>query len=251
METNGKDRIILALDTGDIAEARQMIGYFAPHVSCFKVGLELLTAAGSYVVVDAVGGRARVMYDGKFDDIPNTVAGASRAVAALGADLFTVHASAGEASVRAAVVNAGASKVIGVTVLTSLGEEECVEIFGDKPAAKVRAFAELLVRAGAQAVVCSPKEVASLVDLPLIRITPGVRPDWAAVGDQKRVMSPYEAILAGADYLVIGRPILYPPDGIEPIEAIRLIAEEVDRALERRAVLRACIAAEEKGGGGC
>ncbi|HTM68176.1 MAG TPA: orotidine-5'-phosphate decarboxylase [Candidatus Binatia bacterium] len=228
-----KDKIIYALDVDSLDKAKARVAAISPHVGPIKIGLELITAVGGPQAVDAVhdaGGL--VMYDGKFNDIPNTMAGATRPVAARGVKMFTVHASSGLASVKAAVAACGASKVIGVTVLTSIDEEECVEIFGDRPSAKVRAFAELLCEAGAHVVVCSPQEVGGLADLPLLRITPGVRPLWAAAGDQKRVMTPGEAIRAGADYLVIGRPISAPPPEVgSPAEAAGLIAREIEEAL--------------------
>jgi len=229
---DAKNKIIYALDVDSLDKARRQVAGIAPHVGMLKIGLELITSVGGPQAVAAVhdaGGL--VMYDGKFNDIPHTMAGATRPVAAQGVKMFTVHASSGLESVKAAVANCGASKVIGVTVLTSLGEEECIEIFGDKPSAKVRAFAELLCEAGAHAIVCSPQEVGRLADLPLTRITPGVRPRWAAVGDQKRVMTPAEAIHAGADYLVIGRPISAPPPEVgSPADAARLIAMEIEGA---------------------
>ena len=228
-----KDRIIVALDVPDLGKAKPLISSLAHRVGCCKVGLELITAAGGPQAVEAVhDGGGRVMYDGKFHDIPNTMEGAARGVAAQAVKMFTVHASAGRDAVAAAVKAAGKSLVIGVTVLTSLDDESCIEIFGDKPSAKVRQFAEMLVDAGAHAVVCSPQEVASLRDLPLLRITPGVRPAWAAVGDQKRFTTPAEAVRSGADMLVIGRPILKPPAEIgSPVEAARRIEAEIEEAL--------------------
>lgn len=228
-----KDRIIVALDVPGLEAAKPLIASLAHRVGVCKVGLELITAAGGPQAVAAVhDGGSRVMYDAKFNDIPNTMEGAARAVAAQGVKMFTVHASAGRDAVAAAVKAAGKSLVIGVTVLTSLDDESCIEIFGDKPSAKVRAFAEMLVEAGAQAVVCSPQEVASLRDLPLLRITPGVRPAWSEAGDQKRFTTPAQAVRSGADMLVIGRPITKPPAAIgSPANAAQLIADEIQEAL--------------------
>jgi orotidine-5'-phosphate decarboxylase len=254
MTTQPKDRIIVALDVPTFGEATAAIEALAPHVGMAKVGLELITAIGGPHAVAAVhGAKCAVMYDGKFNDIPNTMAGAAKALTTQDVRMFTVHASAGRAAVRAAVEAAGKSLVIGVTVLTSLDDESCIEIFGEKPSKKVRRFAETLVAAGAQAIVCSPQEVANLADLPLLRITPGVRPAWAPANDQKRVMTPGEAILAGADMLVIGRPILKPPAAIgTPVAAARLIADEIAQALERKAALDALKRAEgPECGGGC
>lgn len=228
-----KDRLIVALDVSDLEAAKPLIAALAPHVSCFKVGLELLTAVGAPAAVAAVheaGGR--VMFDGKFNDIPNTVGGATKAAVGLGVDLLTVHASTGAESIRAAVRESGRAKVVGVTVLTSIGESECHEIFGETPEIKVYDFALTLVRCGAPAVVCSPREAKELRDLPLLRITPGIRPAWAETGDQKRVLSPGDAIRGGADILVVGRPITQPPPGVgAPADAARRILDEIAGAV--------------------
>jgi orotidine-5'-phosphate decarboxylase len=227
-----KERLIVALDVSDIEDAKPLIALLAPHVGMFKVGLELLTAIGAPAAVAAVreaGGR--VMYDGKFNDIPNTVAGAVKAAVGHGVDLITVHASTGAESIRAAVRESGSARVIGVTVLTSIGESECFEIFGDSPTNKVVEFAKVLVKCGAPAVVCSPREAGELRGLPLLRITPGIRPAWAETGDQKRVLSPGDAIRGGADILVVGRPITQPPKGIGgPLEAVKRILDEIAEA---------------------
>jgi orotidine-5'-phosphate decarboxylase len=126
---------------------------------------------------------------------------------------------------------------MGVTVLTSINNEECVSIFGNDSVTKVIQFAHRLVDAGADGIICSAQEVVFLDKYPqfgnFIKITPGVRPVWAAVGDQKRIMTPAEAIKAGADYLVIGRPITQPPAEIGgPVEAAKRIAEEIAGALK-------------------
>lgn len=254
MSSQGKDRIIVALDVDGLDKAAALVAELAPHVGMFKVGLELITAVGAPAAVACVkeaGGK--VMFDGKFHDIPNTMAGAARAVSALGVDMFTIHASSGRPAIRAAVENAGAAKVIGVTVLTSLTPSECLCTFGDSPEDKVEEFAADLDWSGAHAVVCSPRELAYLEGAKrLIRITPGVRPEWAAAGDQQRVMTPLDAVLAGADFLVVGRPITNQPAGVgSRVDAASRVAAEIDAALERKAILKACIDAEGKGGPGC
>jgi orotidine-5'-phosphate decarboxylase len=228
-----KDRIIVALDVPDLEAARPLIALLAPHVGMFKVGLELITAVGAPAAVAAVreaGGR--VMFDGKFNDIPNTVAGAAKAAAALGVETFTMHATSGREAIRAAVAAAGGEKVIGVTVLTSIDEEECWETFGGGTLDVVEDLGRRLVNAGAKNVVCSPREVERLRQMPLTRITPGVRPAWAEAGDQKRFTTPAMAVRSGADMLVIGRPITKPPSAIgSPAAAARLIADEIAEAL--------------------
>lgn len=233
-----KDRIIVALDVSSLKQAGQLIAELAPYVGCFKIGLELLTAEGGPNVVHFVhehGGQ--IFYDGKFCDIPNTVGNAARAVAGLGVKMFNVHASAGQKAIEAAVANRGASLLFGVSVLTSIGKmedgtDECLSIFGDVVSAKVKQFARMLANAGADGIICSPKELEVLEDFALLKITPGVRPKWAAAGDQKRIMTPSEAIKAGATALVIGRPITKPPAEIGTrADAAKKIAEEIAAVL--------------------
>lgn len=233
-----KDRIIVALDAPTLEEAAELTSMLRTHVGMFKVGLELLTWVGSVVVTRTFKDNgAKVFYDGKFMDIPNTVAGASKAVASLGVDMFNVHASGGVDMMRAAVENKGSSKVLAVTVLTSLDEDACVNVYGGSPDTVVPFFAKMAMNAGVDGIICSPKELRILKlekELGhLIMVTPGVRPAWASVGDQKRVMTPGEAIKAGADYLVIGRPITKPPKEIgTPVDAAKLIAKEIEEALK-------------------
>jgi orotidine-5'-phosphate decarboxylase len=224
-----KDRIIVALDVPGIIEAKALVAELAPHVGYFKVGLELITAIGApaaVALVKAAGGR--VMVDAKFNDIPNTMAGAARSAAALGIDIFTVHASAGRSAVAAAVKAAPACVVAGVTVLTSMSEADCFDVFGCPVEDKVAEFEADLRHAGAGAIVCSPKDLPALSFRELTRITPGIRPTWAPSGDQKRAMTPLEAVRTGADLLVIGRPITAPPPGVGgPAEAAKRIADEI------------------------
>lgn len=231
-----KDRIIVALDVDSMEEAWKLVGPLYDYVGYFKVGLQLLTSEGAPRVVKGIKERGgRVLYDGKFDDIPNTIAGASRVVAKLGVDMFNVHASAGKEAIAKAVENKGKCLVLGVTVLTSIDEDECGSIFGDEPNNMVEYFAQMLFDAGADGVICSAKELDVLSDMDFLKVTPGIRPKWAQKGDQKRVMTPGEAIKAGADYLVIGRPIRKPPEEIgNPVDAAKRIAEEIEQALEKK-----------------
>lgn len=177
-----------------------------------------------------------VFYNGKFNDIPNTVGGAARAVAKLNVAMFNVHASAGRKAIEAAVANRGSSLVLGVTVLTSIDEKECISIFGARPGRKVLQLSRMLLDTGAQGIICSPQELEllgkerALKDM--LKITPGVRPIWAPANDQQRTLTPAEAIKAGATALVIGRPITNPPQEIgTPIDAARRIAEEIAAVL--------------------
>jgi len=248
--SEAKDRIILPLDVSSVDEAKKLVDLLAPHVGAFKVGLEFIystiadllllentEAVGLLMQVRALAkalGAEHVFWDGKLCDIPNTVKGASVAISRLGVKMFNVHASAGLQSVKAAVENKGSSLVLGVTVLTSIDNEQCVSIFGNNAPGKVLQFAAGLEATGADGIICSPQELKALTEAgsKLLKVTPGVRPEWAAVGDQKRVMTPGEAIKAGADYLVIGRPITKPPAEIGgPVEAAKKIAVEIQEAL--------------------
>lgn len=228
-----KDRIWVALDVDSLARTTELVRALAPYVGGFKVGLELLTAAGAPQVVEHVHGLGgRLFLDGKFDDIPNTVAAASRAVSRLGVHMFNVHASAGRAAVRAAVENKGDSLCLAVTVLTALTDEDSREIYGQPAVTKVLEFAHLAREAGADGIVCSPQELEALAREPALRslakVTPGIRPAWAAANDQKRTLTPAEALKAGATHLVIGRPITRPPTEIgSPVDAARRILKEV------------------------
>ncbi len=231
------ERIIVALDVDSLDAAKRHIEALAPHVGYFKVGLELITAVGGPAAVAAVrAAGGRVMYDAKFHDIPATMAGAARsAVKAQQVDFFTVHASASKAGMIAAVDAVGGEKVIGVTVLTSLTDGQCMEVYGTKVDTAVLQFAYSMVEAGVHWIVCSPKELGALAKagLPLKPITPGVRPVWADANDQKRVMTPAEAVKGGAQMLVIGRPILKPPSSLgSPVEAAKRIADEIAGALQ-------------------
>lgn len=234
---NAKDRIIVALDVSDKDEAEELVEILSSHVGCFKVGLELLTAVGAPQVVELIhslGGQ--VFFDGKFNDIPNTIGKASRVVSVMGVHMFNLHASAGIEAMMAAVANKGDSKVFGVTVLTSLEENNANLIFGSPSKAKVLQFARYIKLAGCDGVICSPHEIELLRNQKELEglsiVTPGVRPKWASTDDQKRVMTPAEAIEAGATALVIGRPITSPPEEIGgPVEAVQRIAEEITSAL--------------------
>lgn len=229
----GKNKIILALDVSTLKEALQLVEDLYQHVGMFKVGLELLHSEGTPKVIRAIHKKGgRILVDAKLHDIPNTVAGASRAIAKLGAEMFNVHASGGEEMIKSAIENKENSKVLGVTVLTSINERECVSIFGDTPGTKVLQFAQMLSEYKADGIICSPQELKLLSKQHefsnLLKVIPGIRPLWAAKGDQSRVTTPTDAIKDGADYLVIGRPIREPPPEIgSPIEAAKIIAEEI------------------------
>ena len=219
--------VAVALDAPDLATARAWAAAAGPWVSTVKVGLELYLRHGGAAVDacrEASGGRA-VFLDLKLHDIPNTVAGAARAVADLRPEILTVHASGGAAMVRAAVDALPGTRVAGVTVLTSLDADDLARIgLAGPPLDAVRRLAVLAVSAGARALVCSPHEVAPVraeVGPDVWLITPGVRPAGAATGDQARVATPEQALADGADLLVVGRPITAAAD---PGAAARALA---------------------------
>jgi orotidine-5'-phosphate decarboxylase len=209
--------IAVALDAPDLETAARWAGLVTPHVSTVKVGLELYLRYGPDVVASVRGASGvRVFLDLKLHDIPATVAGAVRAVARLRPDLLTVHAAAGPQVIRAAVAAAPDTTIAAVTVLTSLSDADLERIgtVGPLPDA-VRRLAVLAVEAGARGLVCSPREVAAVraeVGPGITLITAGVRPPGSAAHDQARTATPEEALRAGADLLVIGRPITAAPD---------------------------------------
>jgi len=228
-----KENVIFALDADSLARVTPYVEALAPYVGTFKVGLELLTAQGAPAVIQHIhrlGGQ--VFFDGKFDDIPNKVGSAARAVSGMGVKMFNVHASCGIDSIKAAAENKGNSLLLVVTVLTSLSDSEAERIFGSKPQDKVIQFAHDAKAAGADGIICSPQELELLAQVPelkeMLKVTPGVRPDWAEANDQKRILTPSQAMTLGATHLVIGRPISNPPRGIgSPIDAAKKILEEI------------------------
>lgn len=236
-----KDRIWVALDVPTLRDARSLAEQLMDvGLRRVKVGLELLHGAGTPAVIKELTGIGCIVgVDGKLYDIPNTMKGAVRSIISHGGVAWTnLHASAGKESIRKAVEARDASDIYGVTVLTSIDPEECVSIFGDEPHIKVPQFATMLIDCGAQGVICSPKELAFLQDpffSGLYKLTPGVRPLWAATGDQKRVMTPREAVEAGADGLVIGQPITQ-PEGRTIAEAIESICEDIYLAERKNSI---------------
>ncbi|MBX6381608.1 MAG: orotidine-5'-phosphate decarboxylase [Microbispora sp.] len=209
--------IAVALDAPDLETAARWAGLVTPHVSTVKVGLELYLRYGPDVIASVRGASGvQIFLDLKLHDIPNTVGAAARAVARLKPTYLTVHAAGGHAMVKAAVEAAPNTQIAAVTLLTSLSEADLGEIgIQGPPEDVVRRMAAVAVSAGAQALVCSPREVAAVrteVGPDVTLITPGVRPAGADTQDQARVATPEEAIARGADLLVIGRPITGAPD---------------------------------------
>ena len=227
-----RDRLIVALDLPDVAAAEAMIARLGDRVTFYKIGYQLAFAGGLPLVRKLADSGKKVFVDLKLHDIGNTVARGVESVAKLGATFLTVHAY--PQTMKAAVeARAGSSlKILAVTVLTSYDD-------GDLHAAGYRLGVSDMVEARAQqaqllgidGIVCSPEEAAALrkiVGHQISLVTPGIRPAGAATGDQKRIMTPARAIAAGADYLVVGRPVLEAPD---PKAAADAIVAEIERAL--------------------
>lgn len=224
--------IFVALDTPDLGHAFALASALRPHVGGLKVGLEFISAHGPDGIRKIVSLGLPVFADVKFHDIPNTVAGACRALAHVGATVMNIHASGGEAMMRAGAEAARAvdpkTLVIGVTVLTSL-DDAVLESVGQKgpAAAQVVRLAALAKTSGLDGVVCAAHEIAAIrkaCGKDFLIVTPGIRPKGAAINDQRRFMTPSEAFSAGADILVIGRPIT---DAADPAAAARAIAAEL------------------------
>lgn len=226
--------VAVALDAPDLETAARWAALVTPYVSTVKIGLELYLRYGPEVVASVRGASGvSVFLDLKLHDIPATVAGASRAVARLRPDVLTVHASGGPDVIHAAVDSAPGTMIAAVTVLTSLSDADLgrVGLTGPVPDAVLR-LAEMAVAAGARGLVCSPREVAAVraaVGPDIVLITPGVRPAGSASNDQARVATPEEALRAGSDLLVIGRPITGAPD---PGAAAAAIAASLRRAAD-------------------
>jgi orotidine-5'-phosphate decarboxylase len=227
-----KSRIIVALDFADPAQALDFVTGLQPGRCRLKVGKELFTRAGPALVGQLAARGFDVFLDLKFHDIPNTVAGACAAAADLGVWMMNVHALGGRRmmeAARAAVDKSGCHcHLIAVTVLTSMAEQDLLEIglTGDAQQ-NVTRLAALAQEAGMDGVVCSPREVALLRAgraADFLLVTPGIRPRSAQADDQRRVMTPAEAIEQGASYLVIGRPVTAAPD---PLQALLTIESEI------------------------
>ena len=223
-------RIIAAIDTPDLGRAEALAGALAPpRCGVLKLGLELFSAQGPEAV-RRIGARAPIFLDLKLHDIPNTVAGAVRSLLPLRPAMLTLHAGGGAAMIaaaREAAESAGAARpiLLAVTVLTSIDAATLASTgVGDTPAAQVVRLGRLAMAAGADGLVCSPQEVAPLRDAlgaaPVL-VVPGVRPAGSALGDQARTATPAEAVAAGADWIVVGRPIT---GAVDPAAAAAAIA---------------------------
>ncbi len=229
-----KNRIIVALDTDSPEAALAVVSVLSGEVGLFKVGMELFPRGGP-VLIDKIHAKgAEVFLDLKFHDIPNTVAGAVKSAVALGVKFATVHASGGRAMLASAAEAAAGSgtTILAVTVLTSLDDADLASVGFALPAAEaVDRLAGLAVAAGIGGIVCSAREAAAVrsrVGKGIVLVTPGVRLPEDSAGDQKRVVTPFEAVRAGANYIVVGRPITKAAD---PVAAARKFAAEAGRAL--------------------
>jgi len=215
-----RQNLIVALDVSSAAAAQKIVAAVGDSALTYKVGMQLYTAEGPSVVRDLVASGRRVFLDLKYHDIPNTVAGACRAAAKLGVSIMNVHAQGGAAMMRAAVeaakTVAPATKVIAVTMLTSLSDEDFPVLGLTPPVAdQVLRLATLAQQCGLDGVVCSAHEIVRLrneLGPDFLLVVPGIRPAGSALDDQRRVMGPAEARDAGANILVIGRPITDAPD---------------------------------------
>ena len=232
-------RVIFALDVPTLEEARRLVSLLRERTGFFKVGLELYTAYGKDAVKAVQEAGGRVFLDLKFHDIPNTVSRAAEEAVKLGVDMFNLHASGGTEMMRETVercrkaaekLNRRGPIILAVTVLTSLDEGNLREIGMAGPVEeRVVGLAELAQKAGIDGVVASPREIASIrkrCGNAFVIVTPGIRPAFESAGqdDQKRVMTAREAIMAGASYLVVGRPVRLAPD---PAAAMDKILEEI------------------------
>ena len=229
-------RVIVALDFPDTSSAMGLLDRLDPAQCRVKIGKEMFTRAGPTFVERVTARGFEIFLDLKYHDIPNTVAAACAAAADMGVWMMNVHASGGRKMMTAAAERLAKVDdrplLIAVTILTSLGQEDIAEIgYQGTPADNVLRLATLAQDSGLDGVVCSPLEVAPLRTdraATFLLVTPGVRPAGAATDDQKRVMTPGDAIRAGASYLVVGRPVTGAPD---PLASLAAINAEVAEAL--------------------
>lgn len=232
--------LIVALDVPDTRAATAAAAQLGQDINYYKIGLELFTAAGPDIVRAVAAGGRRIFLDLKLHDIPRTVERAVAAAAGLGVDLLTVHAAGGREMIAAAARAARAAgahrpRIVAVTTLTSLNQQDLADIGVARPLAEhTLALGRLAIESGADGLVCSPLEARafrhSLGAAPIL-VTPGIRPAGADLGDQKRVATPADAVAAGASCLVVGRPILEAPD---PAAAARAVRAEIARAAATR-----------------
>ena len=232
-----KDRLIVALDVDTKEKALGLVKKLKSEVKTFKIGSELFTSCGPEIVEAVKAQGCGIFLDLKFHDIPNTVAKSAAAAARLGVSILNVHALGGydmmkraaeSAAMEAKALKIARPKVIAVTILTSMDENSLKKIgIDDNMEKQVLRLARLAKDVLLDGVVASPSEIRPIREAlgkEFIIVTPGVRPEWAAVNDQKRIATPKEAVLNGATYIVVGRPIIEAPD---PLAAAKRILEEI------------------------
>lgn len=227
-----RERLIVALDVSTAAEAQKLIQRVGDAAGIYKVGLQLFTAEGPVLVRDLIRSGKRIFLDLKLHDIPNTVAHAVKSAAELGVHMLTVHGSGGAAMLHAATeAAAGRVNILGVTVLTSLNDEDMQEIgVSGRVSDQVLRMASLSQSAGCWGIVTSPREalmVRKSMGEGFAIVTPGVRPAGAETHDQQRTATPMQAIRNGASHIVVGRPITHAAD---PAKAAQAIISEMEQA---------------------
>ena len=234
---SARERIIIPLDFPNPDNAKAVIGTLAGQVGAFKIGRVAIDGGfGHDMAGYAIEDGQLVFWDNKMSDIPNTSGEAMKSTKkrlALGLWATNIHANSGHDSIKAMVEEAGATSVWAVTLLTSITADQCEELFGAPPEIIVRRWAGIALRQGVHGIICSPQEVKMLRkeygdDFELV--TPGVRPAGSDTQDQARVDTPGNAVVNGADYTVIGRPITGAPD---PVAAAKAIAQEIEEALSK------------------
>jgi orotidine-5'-phosphate decarboxylase len=239
-----REKLILGLDVDDAAAAYSLIDKLAPHIKYYKVGLQLITKDGPRLVMTLKRKGLKIFYDAKFYDIPQTVYNACYEAARYGVNMVNVHAAGGPKMISYAreAIEAGAAKMqlerpllLAVTVLTSFENRDMKNLWKTRLTVKdmVLHFAAMAKKAGADGVVCSPHEIKSIKKEfgdDFVVVTPGVRVGKVERDDQKRIMTPYDAIHHGADYIVVARPILQAEDKIDMIDKIMKQIQEGYRA---------------------
>jgi orotidine-5'-phosphate decarboxylase len=239
MQIKANERIITALDVSDYQQATALVHSLKDDVGYFKVGMELYYSVGPRVIEMIRGEGCKVFLDLKLHDIPNTVAQAAKALAKTGVDMMNVHVSGGREMMKKTVeavrsqTDAPQPLLIGVTILTSLDQQAVTDELGMSRSVgeQVKHWALMAKECGLDGVVASPQElglIRSACGPDFVTVIPGVRPAWSEKNDQKRIMTPAEAIKAGATYLVIGRPITKADD---PKHAALKIINEIEEAL--------------------
>ena len=243
MNTKAKDKLIVALDVDSASRALELFDALREVAGMFKIGSQLFTTAGPDIVRQIVSKGSRIFLDLKFHDIPNTVAAAGVAAARLGVSIFNLHASGGEEMMKRTAASVdevclkedlAKPKVIAVTLLTSIDENTLAQIgIPNQPRSIVSGWAELAADCGLDGVVASPQEIQvvrqAVKKRDFLIVTPGIRSSRNIEDDQRRVLTAAEAVRAGADYLVVGRPIL---NAADPAEAADRIVAEIDEALQ-------------------